>query len=38
MKTMRRVALFLFRCVTLRSVSSALWVDAYENHNAGPSR
>lgn len=32
---MTRVALFLYRCITLRSISLARWVDAYENHNTG---
>lgn len=29
---MKRAALFIYRCFTLRSVALALWVDAYENH------
>lgn len=29
---MRRIARFLMHCITLRSISGALWVDAYENH------
>lgn len=29
---MKRAIMFLVRCVRLRSVSLALWVDAYENH------
>lgn len=28
---MRRLALFAYRCIRLRSVSLALWVDAYES-------
>lgn len=29
---MKRLALFVYRCIRLRSVSLARWVDAYENH------
>ena len=28
----RRMAVFLFNCLRLRSVSRALWVDSYDNH------
>lgn len=29
---MKRVIRFLWLCIHLRSISSALWVDQYENH------
>jgi hypothetical protein len=29
---MKRAARFFMLCITLRSITSALWVDAYENH------
>ena len=32
---MKRAILFVMHCIRLRSVSLALWVDAYENHQPG---
>jgi len=29
---MKRIALFIYRVIKLRSVSLARWVGAYENH------
>ena len=29
---MNRIARFIRNCIRLRSISRALWVDAYDNH------